>query len=77
MKPHLIAFIVFNVLEAWRRCKLMINLGIVKFFRKIIQRFLNYSEICKCPVRALPFWAIIFAFFIMFVYRVHTVLKSH
>ena len=34
-----IAFLVFNVLETLRICKLMINLGIVKFFKKIIERF--------------------------------------
>ena len=36
-----------NFLVTWRRCKLIINLGIVKFFLKFIKQFLNYFEICR------------------------------
>ena len=35
LKPHLIIFPVFKVLETWRRRTLMLYLGIVKFFLKI------------------------------------------
>ena len=41
-----IAFLVFNVLETLRICKLMINLGIVKFLKKIIERkFVGVNQI--------------------------------
>ena len=43
----LIAFLVFNVLETRRRYKLTTNLAIVKFFKQIIHRFVNYREICR------------------------------
>ena len=46
-KPNLIAFLVFSVLETRRQYKLTINLGIVKFLKKIIKQFLNYREICR------------------------------
>ena len=41
LKPHLITFLVSNFLEGWRRYKLMSNLGIVKFFERIMKRFLH------------------------------------
>ena len=47
LKPHLITFLVFNILETWRRYKLMINIGIVKFLKQFIERFLNNREICR------------------------------
>ena len=52
----LIAFLVFSVLETWRRYKLMTNLGIVKFFKQIIHRFVNYREICRRGPNYIQKW---------------------
>ena len=45
--PYLKAFLVFNVLEPCRVYLLAIDLGIVKFIKKIIQRFFEKCEICR------------------------------
>ena len=37
----------FNILEIWRRRKVMINLEIVKFLKKLSKRLLNNREICR------------------------------
>ena len=55
-KLNLTDFIVFNALETWRQYKLMINLGIVKFFKKSIKRFLNYCEICTSGPNCKQKW---------------------
>ena len=39
LRPYLKAFSVFNVLETRRVFLLAIDLGIVKFIKKIIERF--------------------------------------
>ena len=45
-----------NFLETWRRRKLIINLGIVKFFLKFIKQFLNYFEICRRGPNNIQKW---------------------
>ena len=48
LKPYLITFRLFNVLETRKRRTLILNLGILKFFlKKIIAWFLNNREICR------------------------------
>ena len=41
LRPHLKAFSVFNVLETCREYFLTIDLGIVEFIKKFIERFFN------------------------------------
>ena len=41
------AFPVFNVLETCRVYLLTIDLGIVKFIKKFIERFFEKCEICR------------------------------
>ena len=47
LMPSFIALQVFNDLETCRPYKLMINLKIVKFVKKFIERFPNYYYICR------------------------------
>ena len=47
LSPYLKAFPVFNVLETCREYFLTIDLKIVKFFKKIIERFLEKCEIFR------------------------------
>ena len=47
LRPYLKAFPVFNVLETCRVYLLTIDLGIVKFIKKIIERFFKKCEICR------------------------------
>ena len=47
LRPHLKAFPVFNVLETCRVYLLAIDLGIVKFIKKFIERFFEKCEICR------------------------------
>ena len=44
LRPYLKAFPVFNVLETCRVYLLAINLGIVKFIKKFIERFLKNAK---------------------------------
>ena len=44
LRPYLKAFSVFNVLEICRVYLLAIDLGIVKFIKKFIERFFEKSE---------------------------------
>ena len=44
LRPYLKAFPVFNVLETCREYFWTIDLGIVEFIKKIIERFLEKSE---------------------------------
>ena len=47
LRPYLKAFSVFNVPQTFRVCLLAIDLGIVKFINKFIERFFEKCEICK------------------------------
>ena len=47
LTPNLKAFPVFNVLETYRVYLLTIDLGIVKFMKKIIEPFFEKCEICR------------------------------
>ena len=47
LRPYLKAFPVFNVLETCRGYLLMIDLKIVKFIKKIIERFFEKCKTCK------------------------------
>ena len=47
LRPYLKAFSVFNVLETCRVYLLAIDLGIVKFIKKFIQRFSEKCENCR------------------------------
>ena len=47
LRPYLKAFPVFNVLETCRVYLLAIDLGIVKFIKKFIERFFEKCEICR------------------------------
>ena len=47
LRPYLKAFSVFNVLETCRVYLLAIDLGIVKFIKKFIERFFEKCEVCK------------------------------
>ena len=47
LELHFTAVLVFNVPDTWRRNKLMSYLGIIKSFKKNIERFLIYCEICR------------------------------
>ena len=46
-RPYLKAFPVFNVLETYREYFLTIDLGIVEFIKKFIERFLEKGEIFR------------------------------
>ena len=45
LKPHLITFLVFNVLETWRLHKLMTNLGIDYCYLKIVSSLPKISSL--------------------------------
>ena len=45
LRPYLKAFSVFNVLETCRVYLLAIDLGIVKFIKKFIERFFEKCEV--------------------------------
>ena len=47
LRPYLKAFPIFNVLETCREYLLMIDLGIVEFRKKVIERFLEKCEIFR------------------------------
>ena len=47
LRPYLKAFPVFNVLETCREYFLTIDLGIVEFIKKFIERFLEKCEILR------------------------------
>ena len=47
LRPYLKAFPVFNVLETCRAYLLTIDLGIVIFTKKIIERFFKKCEVCR------------------------------
>ena len=47
LRPYLTAFSVFNVLETCRVYLLEIDLGIVKFIKKLIERFFEKCENCR------------------------------
>ena len=47
LRPYLKAFPVFNVLETCREYSLTIDLGIVEFIKKFIERFLEKCEIFR------------------------------
>ena len=47
MKPYLKAFPVFNVLETCREYLLTIDLQIVEFIKKFMERFFEKCEICR------------------------------
>ena len=47
LRPYLKAFPVFNVLETCRVYLLTIDLEIVKFIKKFIERLFEISEICS------------------------------
>ena len=47
LRPFLRAFPVFNVLETCRVYLLTIDLEIVKFIKKFIERLFEISEICS------------------------------
>ena len=47
LRPYLKAFPVFNVLETCREYFLTIDLGIVEFIKKFIERFFEKCEICR------------------------------
>ena len=47
LRPYLKAFPVFNVLETCREYFLTIDLGIVEFIKKFIERFLEKCEIFR------------------------------
>ena len=47
LRPYLRAFPVFNVLETCREYFLTIDLGVVEFIKKFIQRFLEKCEIFR------------------------------
>ena len=47
LSPYLKAFPVFNVLETCREYFLTIDLGIVEFIKKFIERFLEKCEILR------------------------------
>ena len=47
LRPYLKAFPIFNVLETCREYFLTIDLGIVEFIKKIIERFLKKCEIFR------------------------------
>ena len=47
LRPYLKAFLVFNVLETCRGYFLTIDLGVVEFIKKIIERFLEQCEIFR------------------------------
>ena len=47
LRPYLRAFPVFNVLETCRVYLLTIDLEIVKFIKKFIERLFEISEICS------------------------------
>ena len=47
LRPYLKAFLVFNVLETCREYSLMIDLAIVEFRKKFIERFLGKCEIFR------------------------------
>ena len=44
LRPYLKAFPVFNVLKACREYFLKIDLGIVEFIKKFIERFLENAK---------------------------------
>ena len=47
LRPYLKAFPAFNVLETCRVYLLTIDLGIVKFIKKFIERLFEKCEICR------------------------------
>ena len=47
LRPYLKAFSIFNVLETCREYFLTIDLGIVEFMKKCIERFLEKCEIFR------------------------------
>ena len=47
LRPYLRAFSVFNVLDTCKVYLLAIDLGIVKFLKKIIERFFEKYENCR------------------------------
>ena len=47
LRPYLKAFPIFNVLETCRKYFLTIDLGIVEFIKKFIERFLEKCEIFR------------------------------
>ena len=47
LRPYLKASSVFNVLQTCRVYLLAIDLGILKFIKKIIERFFEKREICR------------------------------
>ena len=51
LRPYLKPFPVFNVLETCRKYFLIIDLGIVEFMKKFIERFLEKCEIFRQNLR--------------------------
>ena len=47
LRPYLKAFLVFKVLETCRVYLLTIDLGIVKFIKKVIKWIFSKCEICR------------------------------
>ena len=47
LRSYLKAFPVFNVLETCRVYLLIVDLGIIKFIKKFIERFFKKCKICR------------------------------